>query len=964
MKNLFLTFGLVMALFQVKANGFTDSVSVGLPTSNGLVSFVFKLSQPSSPSVGVYQAIMLFATPSGKNNQLHSDLKSQAALSFSSTNKVALVLVKTALDTSFALLSQALLSDSVQAGLTKLANRANRPELIHAPLLPVGFARASRLAPAIALAMPAKTAGFISARAYRLSGFSGGALANIPHLVLSGEVSGPDVRNNAGVYFSAQLRDEVLARRSAGELIAHAVEMNASQSTLKMKTWVYIFSFLQKVMEKRIPLGSNPVAGPVALNALVVSSGYLGRSTSWDSFVAGNYSISPFSGPLVPAQSFWFLDQNQAETWRNFQVTVFDSASISPIPLPVVPWCTGQRPSSLNAKISMNASVNLNPGNFFRIEVSDITGNFDNPIYQARFFGTTASAFRVDSVKDGLFPDNFNFMTSVPDANVKRYRIRVVSTDPYFESPNSGEITLINFCGPGGGQPRVYLSTARPFKSTYNPGDSIAVMLYKNPLSTWTAGDGIRIELSNKDGSFNSGTNVLTNFTPPFNSSATLDSVLVRIKIPDTLSFGNKYRLKPYISNIPINQGRQTAGNGHDITVVPNQSGNQIVINTKAISDTAQTSANSGGNILFDGGSPITARGVCWSNSPGPTITLSTKTSDGSGSGSYTSNVTGLSPGTQYFLRSYASNANGTQYGNELTFRTKLGNQVPILSTGPVTDINQTTANSGGNITFDGNSPVVGRGVCWGTNPNPSLWATGVDSTGDGIGIGTYSSNLSNLTAATTYYVRAYARNAFGLGYGNEIQFTTASAPVNLASVQTLQVLYTAGSDSATGRGNITFDGGAAITARGVVWGTTPLPTIGAANNAPGGQGTGNFSTRFGILQPATTYFVRAYATNAAGTSYGDESSFVTVVSVKRSRKSHLIQAYPNPAHDFLFVKSDYPLAANQVWVEALNGKKIGLAIFQKDDKTFEVQTKNLSGGMYLLRFNVDGHLQTLRFFK
>jgi hypothetical protein len=965
MKNLILFSFLVLSSFGLKANGFTDSIAVGLPTPAGIVNFTFKLSQPSSPAVGVYQAVLLFATPTEKNNQLHQDFRSQAALAFSSSNRVALVMVKTNLDTNFARLSQALLSDSIQAGLNKLAARANRPELRNTPILPVGFARASRFALSVASAMPSKTAGLVSARAYRLSGITGGSITDIPHLVLTGEVAGPDVRNNAAVFFSSQLRNDVLARRGAGELISQAVEMNASQSTLKTKTWVYLFSFLQKVIEKRIPAGSNPVAGPVALTSVLASTGFLGRSTNWNSFVASNYSVSPFSGPLVPAQSFWFLDQSQADTWKNFHIPAIDSALLYPLPLPVVPWCTGQRPSSINAKIVANPSVSFNPGNFFRIEVSDITGNFDNPVYQARFFGTKSSVSMLDTIKDGLFPDNFNFMTSVPDANVKRYRLRVVSSDPYYESANSGEISQINFCGPGGGQPRVYLSTVRPFKSTYNPGDSIFVMMYKNPLSTWTAGDAIRLEISNKDGSFNTGLGTaLANFTPPFTSSASLDSFLVRLKIPDTLSFGNLYRLKAFISNIPLSQGRQTSGNGHDITLVPNQSGNQIVINTKPISDTTQTSALSGGNILFNGGSSITAKGVCWSTSPSPTISLSTKTNEGSGSGSFTSSISGLSPGTVYYVRSYGTNANGTQYGNELSFRTKLANQVPQLETSPVTNINQNSASSGGNITFDGNSAIVGRGVCWSTNPNPSLWATGVDSTGDGIGTGNFSSSLSGLNPGTIYYVRAYARNSLGLGYGSEIQFTTASAPVVLPQVLTQAVFYIAGEDSAFGRGNVTFDGGAIITAKGVVWGTNTNPAIGTANNALAGQGVGLINVKFGVLLPSTTYFVRAYATNTAGTAYGEETSFITTVSVNGKAKSHLVQAYPNPAHEKLFVRSDGFLDEKTIHVENLEGKKLYLPIRKLENEKIEINTISLPSGMYLIRFRWEGKLQTLKFFK
>jgi uncharacterized protein (TIGR02145 family) len=81
-------------------------------------------------------------------------------------------------------------------------------------------------------------------------------------------------------------------------------------------------------------------------------------------------------------------------------------------------------------------------------------------------------------------------------------------------------------------------------------------------------------------------------------------------------------------------------------------------------------SATSGGNISNDGGGPIIIRGVCWSTNQNPTIALATKTVDGTGTGTFTSNLTGLTPNTTYYVRSYASNSAGTAYGSQETFNT------------------------------------------------------------------------------------------------------------------------------------------------------------------------------------------------------------------------------------------------------------------------------------------------------
>ena len=93
-------------------------------------------------------------------------------------------------------------------------------------------------------------------------------------------------------------------------------------------------------------------------------------------------------------------------------------------------------------------------------------------------------------------------------------------------------------------------------------------------------------------------------------------------------------------------------------------------LTTTAVSSITTTTASSGGNITADGGASVTARGVVWSTSPSPTVALSTKTADGTGTGSYTSSITGLSLNTTYYVRAYATTAAGTSYGTEMSFTT------------------------------------------------------------------------------------------------------------------------------------------------------------------------------------------------------------------------------------------------------------------------------------------------------
>ena len=178
------------------------------------------------------------------------------------------------------------------------------------------------------------------------------------------------------------------------------------------------------------------------------------------------------------------------------------------------------------------------------------------------------------------------------------------------------------------------------------------------------------------------------------------------------------------------------------------------------------SAASSGGFISSDGGSKVTARGVCWSILPNPTINAS-KTSDGEGSGSFNSSISGLNAGTGYYVRAYATNSVGTQYGNPIFFNTL---QLPALSTSMVTDLTQTTAICGGKITSEGYSAIIAQGVCWSTDPTPSITDK---KTSDKETNGKFISSLKALLPNTTYFIRAYATTLYGTGYGNIISFST-----------------------------------------------------------------------------------------------------------------------------------------------------------------------------------------------
>jgi uncharacterized protein (TIGR02145 family) len=135
----------------------------------------------------------------------------------------------------------------------------------------------------------------------------------------------------------------------------------------------------------------------------------------------------------------------------------------------------------------------------------------------------------------------------------------------------------------------------------------------------------------------------------------------------------------------------------NEVTVTTNANVVLPTLTTSAISNITQASATGGGAITNDGGSPITARGIVWSTSSNPTVALTTKTSDGTGTGTFTSNLTGLTANTTYYVRAYATNSAGTSYGNQLSFTTSSGSGStgdpfnPNLTYGTVTDQDNNT---------------------------------------------------------------------------------------------------------------------------------------------------------------------------------------------------------------------------------------------------------------------------------
>lgn len=232
------------------------------------------------------------------------------------------------------------------------------------------------------------------------------------------------------------------------------------------------------------------------------------------------------------------------------------------------------------------------------------------------------------------------------------------------------------------------------------------------------------------------------------------------------------FRIYPWVDNLaPTITGKYICP--QNVVIKGTTSGSAPVfiptLTTTLITSISTTTASSGGHISSDGGAEVTAKGVCW-NTTGSPSTADNHTSDGLGGGPFSSLLTGLTPGTTYQVRAYATNPAGTSYGNEVSFITLTSIVVPTVTTSSVSGILVKTAACGGNVTAWGGASIIARGVCWNSKGAPTI----TDSkTVDGNGLGSFTSGLTGLSANTTYFVRAYATNSVGTGYGAEVSFTT-----------------------------------------------------------------------------------------------------------------------------------------------------------------------------------------------
>jgi hypothetical protein len=196
------------------------------------------------------------------------------------------------------------------------------------------------------------------------------------------------------------------------------------------------------------------------------------------------------------------------------------------------------------------------------------------------------------------------------------------------------------------------------------------------------------------------------------------------------------------------------------------------VVATNAASAISSSGATLNGTVNASGFQTTVTFEYGETVSYGNTVTASQSPVTGSTATAVSAVLTGLSPNQTYHYRVVGQNIAATAYGGDMTFTT--GALPPTVITAPVSSIQATLADCGGEVTASGGLAVTARGVCWHTSFAPTLSNS---HTVDGSGLGSFTSYLTGLTPETIYYVRAYATNNIGTAYGDTISFITLVMP-------------------------------------------------------------------------------------------------------------------------------------------------------------------------------------------
>ncbi|MBD5396762.1 DUF1566 domain-containing protein [bacterium] len=372
--------------------------------------------------------------------------------------------------------------------------------------------------------------------------------------------------------------------------------------------------------------------------------------------------------------------------------------------------------------------------------------------------------------------------------------------------------------------------------------------------------------------------------TPPFTergfvytteSVATLENTIEKLTVAvnedksysiqvRNLELGKTYSVRAYASNI-----LGVVYSSNSVSVIPKSTLPAVETESITSVNIANGTAIFNGTVLEEGDPAYTEKGFVYGIVPNPTIDDTKKEVSGNGTGKYSANISGLEEGKEYHIRAYATNANGTAYGEDK--KVDMTATMPEVQTKASTNRNiaNGTVTFNGTITKIGDLPYTERGFVYADVHNPTLDDTKVTVSGNGTG--NFSANVSDIQEGKVYYIRAFVTNSKGTVYGDEVSVDmTAMMPEVQTKASTNRNVA---NGTVTFNGTVTDIGDLPYTERGFVYADVHNPTLDDTKVTASGNGTGDFSANASDLQEGMVYYVRAYITNSKGTVYGEEVS-------------------------------------------------------------------------------------------
>lgn len=417
------------------------------------------------------------------------------------------------------------------------------------------------------------------------------------------------------------------------------------------------------------------------------------------------------------------------------------------------------------------------------------------------------------------------------------------------------------------------------------------------------------------------------------------------------LEEGNTYYVRAYAQNVKgVAYGKDVVVNC--VATMPEVSTNEVT-NVSIKNGTATFV----GDVKSYGDLTCEERGFVYALTNNPTIDDTKLTVSGAELGVFRKNVSGLEEGKTYYVRAYVTNKKGTVYGNEVSC--DFTATMPEVKTLEVTNKNiaDGIAAFKGNVVSEGDLGYTERGFVYATVHNPTLSDSKVIAEGNGTG--DFTATATELIEGKTYYVRAYVTNKKGTVYGNEVEMDfNAIMPIVSTQEVTGKIIA---QGIATLHGTIESKGDPAYTQRGFVYGVAHSPTLDDATVINvSGTTTGAYTYNLTGLEMGKVYHVRAFASNAKGTTYGNEvildfnaimPEVKTVsVQIKSSTSAYFIGEITNAGdpeyteRGFIYAKIQNPTLDDSS-VTKVTVEKTSSAQFEK-----QVTISGLSQGIFYVR--------------